>query len=322
MIITDRPLKAVDLFCGVGGLSRGFQDAGVEIIAGYDNWDKAIGVYNANFESHKAGKLDLSDVSLAEETLRGLSFDMIIGGPPCQDFSHAGKRVEKERADLTINFALIVTDLQPPLFMMENVDRITKSKAWEAARQIFKSRGYGLTERVLDACYCGVPQRRKRYICVGVLGGPDGALSPLIDARLAPKPLTVRQYLDAEIPVEYYYRHPRNYCRRAIFSVDEPSPTIRGVNRPVPKGYPGHPNDPAPVTPELRRLTSWERSRIQTFPQDYVWLGSSSDMEQMIGNAVPVNLANFVARAVREYAERRGGGAVEETHDSRRRELF
>ncbi|MDR1218694.1 MAG: DNA cytosine methyltransferase [Treponema sp.] len=321
MIITDRPLKAVDLFCGVGGLSRGFQDAGVEIIAGYDNWDKALGVYNANFESHKAGKLDLSDVSLAEETLRELSFDMIIGGPPCQDFSHAGKRVEKERADLTINFALIVTDLQPPLFVMENVDRITKSKAWETARRIFKSRGYGLTERVLDACYCGVPQRRKRYICVGVLGGTDGELSPLIEARLTPKPLTVRQYLDAEIPVEYYYRHPRNYCRRAIFSVDEPSPTIRGVNRPVPKGYPGHPNDPAPVTPELRRLTSWERSRIQTFPQDYVWLGSSSDMEQMIGNAVPVKLANFVAGVVKEYVES-GGAAMEETHDTYGREIF
>jgi DNA (cytosine-5)-methyltransferase 1 len=214
--------------------------------------------------------------------------------------------VEKERADLTINFALIVTDLQPPLFVMENVDRITKSKAWETARRIFKSCGYGLTERALDACYCGVPQRRKRYICLGVLGGTDGELSSLIEAQLTPEPLTVRGYLGEEIPIEYYYRHPRNYCRRAIFSVDEPSPTIRGVNRPVPKGYPGHPNDPAPVTPELRRLTSWERPRIQTFPQDYVWLRSSSDMDQMIGNAVPVNLSNFVARAVREYAERGG----------------
>lgn len=321
MIITHKPIKAVDLFCGVGGLSRGFQDAGVEIIASYDNWDKAIDVYNANFDTHKADKLDLSDVSAAEETLRGLAFDMIIGGPPCQDFSHAGKRVEKERADLTINFALIVTDLQPPLFVMENVDRITKSKAWETARNIFKNCGYGLTERVLDACYCGVPQRRKRYICVGVLGGMDGALSPLIDARLAPEPLTIRQYLGGEIPVEYYYRHPRNYCRRAIFSVDEPSPTIRGVNRPVPKGYPGHPNDPVSVSPELRRLTSRERSRIQTFPHDYVWMGSSSDVEQMIGNAVPVNLANFVAGIVKEYAES-GGAATEETYDIRGRELF
>jgi DNA (cytosine-5)-methyltransferase 1 len=301
MIIAHNPLRAIDLFCGVGGLSRGFQDAGVEIIASYDNWDKAIAVYNANFP-HKADKLDLSDAPAAVEALRRLSFDMIIGGPPCQDFSHAGKRVEKERADLTIAFALIVTGLHPPLFVMENVDRITKSNAWETARRIFKDRGYGLTEQVLDACYCGVPQRRKRYICIGALGGADGALSPIINARLAREPLTIRQYLGAETPVDYYYRHPRNYCRRAVFSVDEPSPTIRGVNRPVPKGYPGHPNDPVKVTPELRRLTSKERSRIQTFPEDFIWQGSASDVEQMIGNAVPVKLANFIADVVKAYA--------------------
>jgi DNA (cytosine-5)-methyltransferase 1 len=284
----------------------GFLAANVEIVAGYDNWDKAIEVYNANF-CHKAEKIDLSDVAATLEKLRDMSFDMIIGGPPCQDFSHAGKRIEQKRADLTINFASIVTAIQPIFFVMENVDRIKNSNAWKIARQMFKSCGYGLTERVLDASLCGVPQKRKRYICIGVLNGEDGALSSLITARLSTEPMTVRDYLGNEIEVDYYYRHPRNYCRRAIFSIDEPSPTIRGVNRPVPKGYPGHPNDPVKISPSLRPLTSHERSRIQTFPKNFVWSGSFTDVEQMIGNAVPVNLAYFIAQVITAYAEEKCG---------------
>jgi DNA (cytosine-5)-methyltransferase 1 len=301
MSIAPNALKAVDLFCGVGGLSMGFQAAGVEITAGYDNWDKAIAIYNANFTSHRAKQFDLSDVPATIAELRGKTFDLIIGGPPCQDFSHAGKRVEQGRADLTVHFATIVSALAPPMFMMENVDRIKTSNAWQNARRLFKERGYGLTEITLDASFCGVPQKRKRYICVGVLGGVDNDFIALFEKRLASKPMTIREYMSDEIGVEYYYRHPRNYCRRGIYSIDEPSPTIRGVNRPVPKGYPGHPNDPVKVSPALRPLSTYERSRIQTFPKNFLWRGSFTDVEQMIGNAVPVNLAQFIAKVVIEY---------------------
>jgi len=103
-----------------------------------------------------------------------------------------------------------------------------------------------------------------------------------------------------EIDVECYYRHPRNYNRRGIFSIDEPSPTVRGVNRPVPGGYPGHPGDAAPVNSVVRALSTFERARIQTFPRDYRWIGSKTDIEQMVGDAVPVKLGEFVARIVLE----------------------
>lgn len=104
-----------------------------------------------------------------------------------------------------------------------------------------------------------------------------------------------------EIDFKYYYRHPRSYVRRGIFSIGEPSPTIRGVNRPMPKGYKLHPNDPCPSLEGIRPLTTRERSRIQTFPADFLFTGSKTGQEQMIGNAVPVNLALFAGSAIQEY---------------------
>ena len=112
--------------------------------------------------------------------------------------------------------------------------------------------------------------------------------------------MTLRDYFGDSLGFEYYYRHPRNYSRRGIYSIDEPAPTMRGVNRPVPKGYLGHPNDPCPVSKDLHVLTTKERAKIQTFPDDYIWVGSKTDLEQMIGNAVPVKLGEFVANIMKE----------------------
>lgn len=79
---------------------------------------------------------------------------MIIGGPPCQDFSSAGKRDETlGRADLTISFANIVSEAKPEWFVMENVERITKSGILKEALQIFKKAGYGISYQVLDASF-------------------------------------------------------------------------------------------------------------------------------------------------------------------------
>ena len=89
--------------------------------------------------------------------------------------------------------------------------------------------------------------------------------------------------------------------RRGIFSIDEPSPTVRGVNRPMPDGYEIHSNDPVKSKEGIRPLTTIERSFIQTFPEDFEFFGTKTDLEQMIGNAVPVNLAKYVASAIRAF---------------------
>ena len=291
--------RTVDLFAGVGGLSLGFIQAGFNVVAAYDNWDRAIDVYGMNFR-HPAFKLDLSETERAIDSVEKHEPQVVIGGPPCQDFSSAGKRIERGNASLTESFAEIAVAVQPQLIVMENVARARASQAYRNARDLIAKHGYGITECTLDASLCGVPQRRKRFFAIAVRGKPDGLLDNYLSSALASDALTVREYLGEEIDTSFYYRHPRNYSRRAVYSLEEPSATIRGVNRPIPPNYPGHPLDAAPVS-RARPLTTKERSRIQTFPPDWIWSGTKTDVEQMIGNAVPVALAKFVAQGVRRY---------------------
>ncbi len=293
-------MNTVDLFAGCGGMSLGFQNAGFNLVAAFEFWDIAAKCYEGNF-NHPVFKSDLSNVKSAVEQIRRFSPELIIGGPPCQDFSHAGKRVESSRASLTESYAKVIEDIKPQYFVMENVDRAQKSKAFEKAENIFKNSGYGLTKIVLDASKCGVPQKRKRFFCIGALGKDDDFMKRILESGLSQKSTTLRDYFGDTLDFEYYYRHPRNYNRRAIFSIDEPAPTIRGVNRPVPKGYPGHPNDACPISENVRALTTLERSLIQTFPATFKWCGNKTEMEQMIGNAVPVKLAEYVAVKLKQY---------------------
>jgi DNA (cytosine-5)-methyltransferase 1 len=292
--------RSVDLFAGCGGLSLGFQDAGFEIVGAFEWWGVAAACYEANF-AHPVYRDDLFEVDAAVEKIQALNPEVLIGGPPCQDFSHAGKRVEDKRAALTEAFAAIVTTIKPTWFVMENVDRAFKSCTYAAARDIFKNAGYGLTEIVLNAGLCGVPQRRKRFFCIGSLDAEDGFLADYILNAMSRTEMTLRDYFGTSLDLEYYYRHPRNYCRRAIYSIDEPSATIRGVNRPVPLGYPGHPNDACELNDSIRPMTTLERALIQTFPPNFKWSGNKTETEQMIGNAVPVKLAEFVARALSHH---------------------
>lgn len=296
-------MAVVDLFCGCGGLSLGFQNAGFDIVSAYDNWEDAIAVYQANFD-HPVHQLDLSNVDLAIEAIAPLGVDMIIGGPPCQDFSSAGNRNEDNgRGGLTVSFAQIVSGVHPEWFVMENVSRILQTRKLQTARQIFHDAGYGLTQTVLDASLCGVPQKRKRFVLIGHIGEEDGFMNDILMDHLADHPMTVAEALGPELDIEFYYRHPRSYARRGIFSVHEPSATIRGVNRPIPAGYALHPNDPVQNLDGIRSLTTEERARIQTFPEGFVFLGSRTNQEQMIGNAVPVQLGTYIGNCLHEYIE-------------------
>lgn len=292
-------MRTVDLFCGCGGLSLGFQQAGYDIVGAFDCWEPALKCYSNNF-GHEAHYLDISRKNLALKEIRPLNPDILIGGPPCQDFSSAGKREEGNRASLTISFAKIIYSVRPQYFVMENVARAKSSGAYNNAREIFKKAGYGLTEQVLDASKCGVPQKRKRFFCVGALNEDDGFLDSYLAKNQSILPLSIRTYFyenNYALPFEYYYRHPRTYSRRAIFSVDEPSPTIRGVNRPKPPEYKKHPND-ASDSYDIRSLTTRERALLQTFPPTFDFGNNQMIAEQMIGNAVPVNLSNHVARSL------------------------
>lgn len=298
-------LRAVDLFCGSGGLSVGLIDAGIEVVSAYDNWDAAIKTYRRNIGSH-ALNFDLSDVAASVEEISKYEPDLIAGGPPCQDFSTAGKRTEGKQANLTVAFGQIIAACTPNFLLMENVPQARLSQSYKYMREMLGEMGYSFREHLLDASLCGVPQSRKRIFVFGWLEDSKASgdkFSNWIEARQTEKKLTVKEFLKSDIEIECYYRHPRNYSRRSVFTVYEPSPTVRGVNRPVPPNYAGNRLDSAPPC-SVRPLTSWERSRIQTFPSNWDWGGRNrnAEVEQQIGNAVPVNLASFVAHGVVDAA--------------------
>lgn len=229
--------------------------------------------------------------------------ELIIGGPPCQDFSSAGKRDENNgRGDLTVCYAQIISEVKPNWFVMENVERILKTQKLQEALRIFHKAGYGVTYTVLNAALCGVPQRRKRFVMVGKLGESDDFMKLALAEKLSDHEMSVAEYFGDKLPIKYYYRHPRSYARRGIFSTSEPSATIRGVNRPMPNGYKLHPGDPVNTLEGIRPLTSRERSMIQTFPEDFSFEGTKTNIEQMVGNAVPVNLGYYVADAIFRYS--------------------
>ena len=295
-------MRVVDLFCGCGGMSQGFQNAGFELVAAYDNWQPAIDIYQRNF-LHPIYNRDLSKDNIVPE-LQKLAPDMIIGGPPCQDFSIAGKRdFRGERANLTLHFCRIVSEILPEWCVMENVYNIEKSPVFNEAIIMLKSAGYGITKHVWDASYMGVPQMRRRYFVIGRLNEKDDFLIEQLLSGLSDERMTVRQYFLNLLPFneEYIYQHPRSYKRRAIFSIDEPLSTIRSVNRPIPSNYIIHPSDKTNDLSKVHVLTTKERSYIQSFPKSFEFVGTTSQIEQAIGNAVPVKMAEYIAKAIFEY---------------------
>ena len=295
-------IKTVDLFCGCGGMSLGFQNAGYELLCAFDNWDEAVEIYRQNF-AHPIINYDLmSDDAIS--VISSFHPDIIIGGPPCQDFSISGKRdFEGKRANLTTRYSEIVAAIKPEWFVMENVYNIERSPVLQPAIERLKKAGYGITRRVLNASYCNVPQARNRFFMIGHLGDVDDFLLSTINAKLSKKPMTVFDYLGDSLGTEFYYMHPRSYARRAVFSIHEPSATIRGINRPIPQNYKRHPADKAAIDEGVRCLTTKERSYIQTFPESFVFIGKKTAVELAIGNAVPVNLAQFVAECILQYKE-------------------
>ena len=292
-------MRVIDLFAGCGGMSLGFENAGFDIVAAFDNWDAAITIYENNF-SHPIYKMDLGTDEVIQQ-ISDLHPDLIMGGPPCQDYSIAGKRELGKRANLTIRFAEIVSTVKPTWVVFENVYNIERFSTVAVLKQILSDAGYGITTRVLDASRCGVPQKRQRFFLVGKLGERDGFLDETLTSNLSNKQMTVRDYLGDTLNTEFYYMHPRSYNRRAVFSVDEPAATIRGINRPIPENYKRHHADKADICDGVRALTTRERGYIQTFPDTFKFPGAKTDVELAIGNAVPPALAMYVANCIKQY---------------------
>lgn len=170
-----RPI-AVDLFCGAGGMSTGFEQAGFDIGLGVDVDGYHAATHERNFPYGKSICRSVAELTKEEvfEAIGNREVDLICGGPPCQGFSHMGLRdVLDPRNSLVSHFVRLVREIQPRAFVMENVPGMQSGNTraiFDTAIEGFSDAGYEITHpvQVLDASHYGVPQRRKRLIVIGI----------------------------------------------------------------------------------------------------------------------------------------------------------
>ena len=171
-------MRVLDLFSGAGGMSLGFEMAGFEIICAVDNWEDALKTIKHNSPSTQTVSMDLSNKTSISDFCGELGqVDVVIGGPPCQGFSIAGKRnPEDERNRLYEGFVEAIKAIQPAAFVMENVPSIsspTNLDLFESIISDFEKLGYTTASKVLLASNFGVPQNRRRMFIVGIKGGEN-----------------------------------------------------------------------------------------------------------------------------------------------------
>ena len=173
---THQP-TVLDLFCGCGGLSLGFIQAGFDVKLGIDYWQDAITTYTATHKGTQGIVADLFNITpeqISQQT-QIKQIDVIIGGPPCQGFSIAGKRmIDDERNQLYNAFVDFVRFYQPKAFVMENVPNIMSMGKGAIKQQItqdFEQLRYIVKSQILMASDYGVPQNRKRAFFVGFKNG-------------------------------------------------------------------------------------------------------------------------------------------------------
>lgn len=172
----NNKLVAIDLFCGCGGFSYGFQEAGFEMVLGIDMWKDATITYKHNLPKACVINEDITNVGAADLlkkiNMAADEIDVIIGGPPCQGFSVSGKRmIDDPRNKLYKSFVELVDDIRPKIFVMENVPgliRLFGGKVKDEVLHDFSSIGYRVTVQQLSSDDYGVPQQRKRVFFVGI----------------------------------------------------------------------------------------------------------------------------------------------------------
>lgn len=367
---------AISLFCGCGGLDLGFVRAGFKICEAYDHWKPAVENHNKNINL-LGGEAHLKSLSLKDDEIKIEEFpkvDLVLGGPPCQGFSFAGKQlIDDPRNFLYLDFKSIVEHVQPRVFLMENVRGLEKMALSEIQKS-FQNIGYNVCVDRAAAIDLGIPQRRERVIIVGTrlnektfrtpsifLGGLFGAQTPssVLDAiRDLGEPVAAEEgekidaktFMDdhryqklsqieqkfirhipnggyfgdaprASLPerLKKIYDDPIKYKSPRLFPKADPnrpsqtvpastSPSIGGVIAPDLdySGGNGVPVDTFLNTEngiytapnESRRFTPREIARLQTFPDDFLFTGASSTKTKMIGNAVPVKLAEVYATEI------------------------
>ena len=334
-----KPIRTLSLFAGAGGLDIGFHDAGFDITHAVEIEAKFAKSLEENAKA--GGYIDGTGVvcqDIREFSLpQGVEIDFIIGGPPCQTFSAAGRRAAgvlgttDERGTLFQEYVRLLGELQPTGFLFENVYGIVGAEGGEPWRKIqaaFREVGYAISSRVLDAADYGVAQHRERLIIVGTkvgnfrfprpTHGPDShssvvhhsAGSALIGCQVETVATNSELggrygHLLAKIPEGLNY---------SFFTEEmgHPKPVFAWRSKFSDFLYKADPLRPVrtikaqggqytgPFHWNSRAFSVDELKRLQSFPDDYKIVGGKQVAVQQIGNSVPPQLARILAIGVLE----------------------
>lgn len=318
----------VDLFAGAGGLSQGLKMAGWKALLASEYDPSACATYRRNFHGVKVLEGDIREANWS--AVKG-KVDLVAGGPPCQPFSVAGNQMaQQDERDMLPEFVRAVREISPKLFLMENVAGLTTKRHlpyFESKLDELRSLGYDLHYRVLNAADYGVPQERLRVIVLGSRFKKPEFPAPTHGSKRKPR-ISAREALH-KAPDDEPNRAIVTYARNPVI---RPSPwagmLVNGGGRPIDLDQPsqtipasaggnrthivdedgvlldyhahllggGHPRNG--IVPHVRRLTVRESARLQSFPDQFEFMGERSARYRQVGNAVPPLLAKAVGKAL------------------------
>ena len=318
-----KKIKVISLFSGSGGLDLGFLQTGkFEIIFANDFNKAACETYRNNIGNH----IIYEDISKLKKIPNA---DVIIGGPPCQGFSLANpsRSFEDPRNQLFKEYARILTQVKPKLFLMENVSgmaTMNKGKVFEIIKTELSNCGYKLCYKLLNSKDFGVPQSRNRMIIIGVRNDIENDFKFPIPTHTETNYKTVgdvliKKAIPTKCPNHIFgqltdlnlkrIQHipeggSMKDCPLELQNNSDLNRSMRRLSREKVSYTIVHNNCDHYYHPiENRRITIREMARIQGYPDDFVFSGSKSEQSRQVGNSVPVGLGNALGIAIHDFFE-------------------
>jgi DNA (cytosine-5)-methyltransferase 1 len=318
----------IDLFCGVGGFSKGFDDLGFKNIFSNDCEKDYCDTYKANFPSHRLIQKKIENLSTREiiSLTENKIVDVIIGGPPCQGFSIAGnigrRFIDDPRNSLFKEFIRVVDVVKPNFVVMENVQRLfthNKNKTKNEIISGLNKIGYHVECKVLNSVDFLVPQIRRRTIFIGSritknIKFPVTRNDKILTIKDAIHDLPkLKSGQKSKIKNHVAMNHSEQMLKKMKFIKDgagrESIPiNLRPKSGDIRKYIRYDSSKPSIcITGDMRKvfhysqnraLTVRELARVQTFPDSFMFKGSTISQQQQIGNAVPPKMAKFIAQSI------------------------
>lgn len=348
----------LDLFCGCGGISLGFQLAGFDIIGGVDNNEYATKTFAHNFRKATVLCTDITSITNEQIIDKYRNVDIIVGGPPCQGFSSANrwqKESDDPRNKLFFEYLRFVKVLNPKVVMIENVRGLLSRDNGYAKERIItllSEMGYSVNVSILDAAEYGVPQNRKRAIFVAIRKDFKDEIFNFENLKKQPKvtvsdaiselydfeqqegeiatPKATNKYLQyihgkSKIVSNHEIKYPAEIVQKRISYVPQGGnwqdvpielwPNSRenrhssAYKRLDPKAQSctidtgnAHSNYFHPIFNRIPTVR--ESARLQSFNDDFIFVGPRGSQYRQVGNAVPPLLAKAVAAEIKFLLER------------------